>query len=93
MYLCENLIIKAKVMPTLIIPVNVPTIGTFSFQKLKEELTEYANVLVSQVNPTEVKRVDKAYSPRLMRLHKMSQNNILLSDMESDDRLTYLLSK
>lgn len=76
------------------IPVSVPTMGGYTVESLRQELTEYALKLVkcNQLKVEDVK-VTKSYSPRLQKLHSMSKMLITEEDIDADERLRYLLDK
>lgn len=73
------------------IPVTIPTMGVYTFDALKHELTEFAMRLV--MHPKVTKEEGKNYSQRLQHLKAMSRNSITPADINDDDRLAYLLNK
>lgn len=74
------------------IPITLPTMGGYTFESLKRELTEIALQLVMPLKNGIQKDV-KHYTPRLQRLKALSRNSITSADVKNDDRLAYLLKK
>lgn len=80
-------------MDAITIPVSVPTMGSYTFEKLSQELTRYAISLVMPKQHAEQEPVHKEYSAKLQHLRQLSRNNITEQDLKEDDRLAYLMSK
>lgn len=74
------------------IPVTIPTMGGYTFDSLKRELTEFALQLVMSPKGT-IPQEEKHYTQRLQRLKALSRNSITPADIKDDDRLAYLLNK
>lgn len=74
------------------IPVTIPTMGGYTFDSLKRELTKVALQLV-MTSKDVVQKEEKHYTPRLQRLKALSRNSITSTDVKNDDRLAYLLNK
>lgn len=73
------------------IPVTVPSIGDYSIEGLKQELTAFALNLIHKKSESKTK--ETCYSARLQHLRNMSRNSITAQDIEKDERLAYLLQK
>lgn len=74
------------------IPITIPTMGGYTFDSLKRELTKIALQLVTPLNDG-IQEETKHYTPRLQRLKALSRNSITSADVQNDDRLAYLLNK
>lgn len=73
------------------IPVTIPSIGGYTIESLKRELTEFAMRLVMQPKTTQSE--GKHYSQRLLHLKALSHKSITPEDVKTDERLAYLLNK
>lgn len=73
------------------IPITIPSIGDYSIEGLKQELTAIAIKLINKKEQSKVSSTQ--YSSKLQHLRSLSRNTITAQDIKEDERLAYLISK
>lgn len=76
---------------SITIPIKLPSTGSYTLESLTKEITDFAMHLIS----IKKNQSDKAkrYSATLKRLQSLNRNLITTQDLNTDERLAYLLNK